>query len=242
MPIPSYVNLGSLTRVIALGAKWRAEDDFPSNQAWADEVERVLSHLQVHGQFQKYLSRLRGNANQRDGALAEARTSFFFHRNGFSILTWEPEEVSNRPGDLEIQWAGISSIFVEVKGPGWEGELTKQELATRKGQPKYIHGEARSVDPVERVIYAADKALPKLSSNKANMLVVVDDLFVSPLDMPRDTMEDRIKYEIAKSKYARLGAILLLNPVCYIDEVDYRTRFIENPAANVACAIPANLF
>ena len=73
------------------------------------------------------------------------------------------------------------------------------------------------------------------------MLVVVDDLFVSPLDMPRDTMEARIKYEIAKSKYARLGAILLLNPVCYIDEVDYRTHFIENPAANAGCAIPATV-
>ena len=89
MAIPDGVNLGPLTQEIVSNASWFCTDDFPSNQAWADDVERVLADLKTHGQFDRFLPRLRGKLTQRDGALAEARVSFFFHSWGFSITSWE---------------------------------------------------------------------------------------------------------------------------------------------------------
>lgn len=118
MPIFPHIKLGCLTRTITDNSAWRGKDDFPSDQVWADEIEKVLSHIHAHGQFDRFLPRLRGPVSQRDGALAEAHVSFFFDRNQFRIVSWEPEAVLGHPGDLEIQWQGTPSIFVEVKGPG----------------------------------------------------------------------------------------------------------------------------
>jgi hypothetical protein len=107
--------------------------------------------------------------------MAEARAAFFFHRNGFQILRWEPEEVPDHPGDLDIQWQESEPIFVEVKGPDWEGELTEAErVAGRTSLPKYINAEGRAIVPQERVLYAITRALPKLAEQRANLVVVVD--------------------------------------------------------------------
>jgi len=146
------MKLGPLTSAMCDSASWKGQDDFPSSQLWADEAEKVLSFLQVHGQFQRYLPVLKGKITQRDGALAEARVAFFFHRNGFSILSWEPKGASNRFGEFEIQWKNTRPIFVEVKGPRWEGELEDNEkFGPRRSQPRYLNAEARCVNPVEKL-------------------------------------------------------------------------------------------
>lgn len=131
--------------------------------------------------FERFLPRLRARESERDGALAEARTGFFFQRNGFRIVAWAPEAVLDRPGDMEVQWQDTEPVFVEVKGPGWEGELSAEEIrAGRRFLPKYINAEGRAVGPVARVVSAVDKALPKFAPDRINLVVVVDDLFVSP--------------------------------------------------------------
>jgi len=76
--VPNDVRLGPLVSTIRDGAAWAEEDEFPSDQTWADEVERVLSFTQVQGQFPNYLGRLRGSAKQRHSALAELRIAFFY--------------------------------------------------------------------------------------------------------------------------------------------------------------------
>ena len=151
MPPPSEINLGSLTQTVLDGAVWRNESEFPAFQTWADEVERVFSFLVAQNVFERFLPRLR--ARERDGALAEARAGFFFHRNRFHILDWEPIAVPNRPGDIEIQWQDGEPLFIEVKGPGWEGELSPEEIRSgRQHLPKYVNAEGRAVGPTERVL------------------------------------------------------------------------------------------
>jgi hypothetical protein len=229
-PLPD-VQLGPLTRSILDGAPWRDVSVFPASQHWADEVERVLSFLTTQGVFARFLPRLRARETERDGALAEARTGYYFHRNGFQVLKWEPEEVAGRPGDLDIRWSDSEAIFVEVKGPGWEGELTPEEIAAgRQHQPKYINAEARAMDPVERVIYAVDKALPKLSSERINVVVVADDLFFSPTEIPKTLLLGRLATMLRDEVYRNVGGIFMLNAVSYTEgtEVEYRARFIAN--------------
>jgi hypothetical protein len=131
------------------------------------------------------------------------------------------------PGDLEIVWRDTEPIFLEVKCPRWEGELTDEEIRTGRTQrPKYINAEGRPIDPAERVIYVVGKALPKFSPIRVNLAVVVDDLFVSPLDFPSDVVCGRIARELANVRYATVSGVFLLNPVVYQAEVEYRALFI----------------
>lgn len=173
--------------------------------------------------------------NERDGALAEARTGFFFNRNGFRITDWTPEAVKDRPGDMEIQWRDTESLFVEVKGPGWEGELSPEEIrAGRQFLPKYINAEGRAVGPTGRVLYAVDKALPKLAPERINLVVVVDDLFLSPTELPRNHLTGVIARELTEARYSAVSAVFLLNPVSYSGAglVEYRKYFIPNEGAS----------
>ena len=149
----------------------------------------------------KFLPRFREYPRERDAALGEARLAFFFHRNNFRIVSWFPPGRGSHEGDLEIQWTDTEPIFVEVKGPTWEGELSAEERDTgRKVQPKYIDGQARSVRPSVEVRNALRKALPKLSQERANLVAIVDDLFLSPLDHYHAAFVADVDAELAASE------------------------------------------
>jgi len=157
--VPNGVRLGPLVSTIRDGAAWREEDEFPSDQTWADEVERVLSFTQMQGQFPNYLGRLRGTAKQRHSALAELRTAFFLHRSSFPIVNWAPVGANGREGEFTVGTPTGAKIFTEVKSPSWEGELSPEErINGRKQQGKNLNGEARFVAPWERVQFEIDKA------------------------------------------------------------------------------------
>jgi hypothetical protein len=222
-------------------ARWLGEDEFPSDQPWADEVEAVLSFAGVQGQFEARLGRLRGNCRQRDAALAELRVAFFFHRNGFRILEWEPI-ATLRAGDLLIQWPGTAPIFVEIKAPDWEGELSGDERSMRKRLPKDISGEARWVDPVGAVLSVVeDGALPKFSDSTPNLVVVHDNLFVSPALAPGDVLQESLSTELRREAFRRVGGLFFVHPVLRSPfvEVVYATLFVENPRGLPACRIPS---
>jgi hypothetical protein len=237
------IKLGPLTSAMCDSASWKGQDDFPSSQLWADEAEKILSFLQVHGQFERYLPRLKGKITQRDGALAEARVAFFFHRNGFSILSWEPKGASNRFGEFEIQWKNARPIFVEVKGPRWEGELEDNEkFGPRRSQPRYLNAEARCVNPVEKVISAAEKAVPKFLSDRPNLLVVTGYLlFLSPSELPRDIVEPQISHALSDQNFSRAGGIMIFDTHYSSKSIAYQIVFVENPNAEPLCVIPGDV-
>lgn len=212
LTINHEVKLGPLTETICRDASWRGKDEFPSSQLWADEVERVLSFLEIQGQFGRYLPMLGGKLTQRDGALAEARVAFFFHRNGFQIVSWHPKGASNRFGEFQVQWHDTKPIFVEVKGPRWEGELNDHEkFGPRRQQPRYINGEARFVDSVGKIIDAAEKAIPKFPTSGPNLLVVVAYLlFVSPRELPRNILEPQLSEHPIRDSLTLEGSLFLI--------------------------------
>src|SRR5262249_8736618 len=124
------VVLGPLSSTVVDRARWRGQDEFPSSQEWADEVERVFSFALACGQFKKpYLSRLVASIGQRDSALAELRVSFFFDRSDFRIIQWGPSGANGLVGEFSISGPSLSQeVFVEIKSPGWESELSRQEI------------------------------------------------------------------------------------------------------------------
>lgn len=166
--------------------------------------------------------------------------AFFFHRNGFKNISWEPQGANFNVGEFEIQWGSLTPIFVEVKGPRWEGELSEEEMkGPRRELPRYIHAEARWVDSIGKVIAAGKKAIPKFYHNRPNLLVVVAYLlFVSPSDLSGNIVEPRIKEELAGTAFKHVGGVLIFDFAYNEIQIAYKTAFIENPEAHNRCLIP----
>jgi len=81
--------------------------------------------------------------------------------------------VKSREGEYLLRCPSGADVFTEVKSPGWEFELTKEERsAGRIDQPKYKDGEARAVGPWQAIQFAVEKAYPKFLPNVPNLLVV----------------------------------------------------------------------
>jgi len=232
MPPPDDVQLGPLTRALLARATWRDKTEYPAHQAWADECEQLLTFLEAECVLDQFLPRL--SNNEWEGALAEARTAFYFKRNGFKITDWQPRAKPEIPGDLEIQWHATEKIFVEVKGPGWESELSKEEFkAKRQHQPKYVNAEARAIDPYQRVEYAINKAVPKFVDSRPNLVVVVDDFFFSPVEGPKVFLESRLPKILADPSFTIVSAVFLLKPMKYSAKqgIEYLQYFCPNARA-----------
>lgn len=124
---PDGVRIGTLVSSVMDGAQWRGRNAFPSSQLWADEVERVLSFTVARGQFDMYLPRLRGRWKEFASALAELRVAFYLDRNQFRVTGWEPIGAQGTKGEFLVTGPSRISTFLEVKSPGWEGELSDEE-------------------------------------------------------------------------------------------------------------------
>jgi hypothetical protein len=226
MAPPKHVKLGALTKRILEGAKLINRDEFPAHQEWADEIEQVLVFLDREGQFKRYLSRLR--SKERDAALAESRFAFFLHNAGFRIKDWAPESTTGCPGDLEVQFGYFEPLFVEVKQPGWGSELQQSEIsAGRSQEPKYQNADARSVSPERNVNYSIQKALNKFDPARINLVAIADDLFLSPLKLPRDIVESQVRKVLANSDYSAVSGVMLLSPESSGNNVEYHFGMIE---------------
>jgi hypothetical protein len=249
---PDDIQLGPLTRTISDGAKWLGEDKFPAWQEWADEVEQILQHTYVTGRFARLLPRLRDvDAKQRDSNLAEARASFFFHRNGFSILGYNPPGANGNEGDLLIQWGAGPPVFVEVKAPSWRGELfsrsadgmsslkseERQWIMNRLRQPKDINLETRWINPAGNAIDVIERnALKKFHDDRPNLVVLADDFFVTPVGLP--TLDAIATAKMSQLEYNRLGGILFFKAECYSSQIEYRIQYVDNPTALPRCHLP----
>ncbi len=240
MPTPLDITLGPLSMRVCKDVRWENLDEFPSNQAWADDLERVLEHLDRNGQFGRYLPILRGKLTQREGALAEARAAFYFSSMGFVVLSWEPPGGALSIGEFEVQWQSEHPIFVEVKGPGWRGELSADEREDRKTNGKYINAEVRSLDTVGKVVEAIEKTIQqgKFSKNRPNLLVLyASNLFNSPLALSPNILVPKVHR--ALETLPELGGVLILDVVCRNSVVRYETLMIENSTRNCTGKLPA---
>jgi hypothetical protein len=223
---PEGVKLGPLTRQIMDGAELAGRDDFPSSQVWADEVEQVLEFLKAHGQFERFLPRLR--AKERTPALAEAWAAYFLARHGFTILNWEPLATARHPGEFEVCLGETEPIFIEVKCPGWGSELSEEEKESGRAKaPKWVVGAAgRSFSPAASIVHAVGKALPKFEPTRVNLVVTVDDLFVPLTAISGAVMTRLLGEKLKEDEYKLVSGVLMLNPTSTGEKVTYKSRFV----------------
>src|SRR5260370_39786610 len=108
---------------------------------------------------------------------------------GFRVVQWEPAGYGATKGEYRVSLPDSPDVFIEVKQPGWQGELmprrnaerkaqsdeAKKRLQTRKNQDKYINGEGGAVGPqIDAMDVIRRNALPKLTDRCRN-LVMMDE-------------------------------------------------------------------
>jgi hypothetical protein len=262
---PAYVRIGALTQQLLSGARWRGLDQFPAWQIWADDVEQVLRFLQAEGRLAEFLTMIQGvrTPQHRNACLAEARVAFHLVQNGFRIVQWEPPGEGITKGEVMVSFPDSPDIFVEVKHPGWQGEhmprrtadlqrlsaQARQQRLARIRQDKYLDGDGGPVAPhVVAMDVVRRNALPKLTDRRPNLVIVVDDLQVTPVGLPG--LADLVEREFSRPDhdpddpndvftYERLGGVLFLQPEPENNKtIHYRADFVQNPGALPDCALP----
>jgi hypothetical protein len=246
---PQSLNLGPLTRHLVRASNW--DDIYPAWQGWANECERLLEFADAHGQLQRFWPRLTSKKQQRDEALNEIRVARFLSDVGHPILGWEVTDAAPLNVEFEVGLGAGSTALVEVKSPGWEGELGGAERKTgRAKQEKYVDLEARAADPVGVIRRTVEKARPKFTGSTPSLLVIADDCFVNlgewgwgPLKMALTSKTigygDGLFHEIP---YSVLGGVSLFR-VSGVDERDvkYSSLCLPNQNAMGAATLPNDL-
>jgi len=192
-----------------------------------------------------YCPELTRRASQRDSALSELRVAFFFDRSGFPVSEWRPLAEPPKEVEFAIGCASGDTIFIEVKSPGWEMELSQAErLAGRTKEPKYQNGEGRMFANNEAITFAVDKAYPKFSATHSNLLVVADDLFVS-MEHGTEWWADAALYDpgrggkFTSTTYERLGGVGCFWWSRKAGQMQYEMPLFVNPLVLSSCALPS---
>jgi hypothetical protein len=237
------IQFGKFSAKMIAEGRWKGtrQEDYPSSQGWADDIEAVLQFLDVHSQLPRLWTRLTGPSTKgRDNALAEGRIGYWLSRQGFEFVDWEPN-LTGFPGEFTVHRDDVGHVFIEAKQPGWDGELSRKEReAGRHLEYRYKNGEVRSLDPDRTVLRSSLSAVRKMKLDRPNVVVVdCSRMFRSPV---RISTRDDFVGVLRQPAYEGLGGLLLLDPCMPGEVVEYHTSFIENPsAAGQPWSIPAVL-
>jgi hypothetical protein len=223
---------------MANDAKWRYHDEFPSSQLLANELEKLLVFADEIRCFEAFLPRLRDNARARNAALGELLTAFYLHKRGFENITRDPPGANFKIGEWSATFSNSPAIFIEVKSPDWQAELSDAErLAGRKTLGKHVDLEARFVAPFDVLMdVILRNAVPKLLDDSPNLIITADDMFVSIVGMPH--LEMRFSEWFAKPDFSKVGGIMSFRTNYSLDPDRVLIRFEVNHSANVSNRLP----
>jgi hypothetical protein len=154
----------------------------PTGKRFVEAERACLSAFaESENRINHFVPRLNSQMTQYHEALNELRVAFFFHRCGFPIIQWEPQGANGKVGEYVIRTPEGIDVFVEVKSPGWEGELGAEERKSgRTKLPKYggSGGGGATAPYIGHLKGCVSRAYPKFAPTAANLLVVSDDFFI----------------------------------------------------------------
>jgi hypothetical protein len=217
------------------------------------ETNKWLLFLKDKNRLNRYLPRLTRVTNaMRDETLAEVASAYIIEKLlGYTIINWEEKTVGDYDVDFVIK-EDADKIFCEVKSPGWESELSKKELKKgdqgRRGKPKYLPHEFRSIAPWKNIRHVIKKAYPKFLPNFKNLIIVKDDLYVNILDFSTSSPieialnEDTGQYNnemgyFANRDYENVGGILFIG-INLTSSKKYKGKFFPNKNSKIPFIIP----
>jgi hypothetical protein len=155
---------------------------YPGPPAYVRELDALLHFANQNGYLGRFVLNLEARDRQRDKALNELRLAYLFKSFGFGISEWDPPGANGKRGEFMLSWPDESSVFVEIKSPGWESELSPAQLDAGLAKlPKYDVWKGGAVgnwQAVHRCI-SSEKTYPKFLPTQPNLLIMSDDLNVS---------------------------------------------------------------
>jgi hypothetical protein len=253
MPGSGALRLGPVARKLIAPDKWA--DGYPGPEAYVKELDILLKFAdEKSGCLERFRPNIEARDKQRDKAMSELRLAYLLENMGFPITAWDPPGANNKIGEFTLQSPEGVSIFTEIKSPGWESELSKEQIAAgRATQPKYIEPGGFAVGnwrPVHRCI-AANNCYPKFTDNQPNLLIICDDLMF-PLHESLDHVEGALYGQKAQfeedgffttSRFENIGGLGIFYPVSTgaRDGLEYRLIVYENHCALPATKLPQSL-
>lgn len=244
-----YDSEALLTERLLRKAKWVGKDSYPAHTEFLVELEGLLGFVQAHNRLDSFWPRLTSaRPQERDDAVQELRVARFLTSNGFPIVQWEPPGNGHFIGEFSVSVLG-NPVFVEVKSPGWEGQLSQAERDAGRAQlQKYQGIEGGADDPWRAVRMSIRKAYPKFHPNQANLLVIADDRFMTLAtwgDLPAEqalfiasTALGEVGYFTTRD-FENLGGVALFKSESVVGQsLSYTFLLYANPMARAEASLP----
>jgi hypothetical protein len=242
---------GPAARRLVCPDRWT--DKYPATPAYAKELDVLLSFADDQGRLPDTVPRLESKNTQRDEALDELRVAYLLHHSQFPIVQWEPPGLNGKVGEYLIGTPEGQNVFVEVKGPGWESQLSDTERqAGRAKRPKYQHLEGAPLANWEPVQKCTSRAYPKFAPTQPNLLIIADDLKV-PLHESLEQVEiglyvDHERYGergcFTSAEFEDLGGLGIFRAVSLpslAESIEYEFKLFDNPFALPIVGLPGSL-
>jgi len=245
----NYNSEASVSERLLREARW--VDGYPATPEHHAELEDLLRFLQTHSRLDSFWPRLIApRPAERDDALQEIRVARFLTSRGFPIAQWEPPGRANYLGEFSIEASSPQPVFVEIKSPGWEGQLSQQQRnAGRAQQDKYQDLEGGADDPWRAIRGSIRKAYPKFLHSQPNLLVIADDRFMPLATWGRLPAEQALLSKSAAldgesayfttKKFENLGGVALFKAeVEVLRGLRHTFLLFPNPMARAETALP----
>jgi hypothetical protein len=247
----NHVSETELAERLLRDARWAGLDSYPATAEFRVELGKLLAFLQGHNRLEAFWPRLTSpRPQERDDALQEIRVGRFLTLNGFPVVQWEPPGKGNFIGEFSVQALPSEPVFVEIKSPGWEGQLSQEQRdAGRAKQEKYQGLEGGADDPWRGIRMSVKKAYPKFLSTQPNLLVIADDRFMplatwgrlaaeQALLMKNPALDNEAGY-FTTTMFENLGGVALFKAEDEVLEgLQYTLSLYPNPMALGRTALP----
>lgn len=244
--------LGPVARKLLSPDAWT--DGYPGPVAYVKELDVLLKFADEKGCLPRFVPNLEARNNQRDEALNELRLAYLLENLDFPVTQWDPPGLKGKVGEFLLNSPERTAIFTEIKSPGWESQLSPDEIkAGRAKQPKYIGrgvGKIGNWKAVHRCI-SSPRTYPKFSSNQSNLLIISDDLRLSLHDSLFQVKgalygEQRL-YEVegyfTNDRFENIGGLAVFNAFSIVPSrgLEYEFIVFENPHALPTTKLPSSM-
>jgi hypothetical protein len=226
---------------------------YPGPPAYVRELDALLHFANQNGYHGRFVPNFEARDRQRDKALNELRLAYLFRSVGYGISQWDPPGANGKVGEFMLSSSGESSVFVEIKSPGWESELSQAQidagLAKLSKFDVWRGGAVGNWQAVHRCI-SSEKTYPKFLPTQPNLLIMSDDLNVSLHDSLFHVEaalfgEKRFYGEdgyFTTNRFENIGGLGIFNAFSRAPSrgMEYEFIVFENPNALPATRLPGS--
>ncbi len=174
------LRLGPAARKLISPDRWT--DGYPGPAAYSRELDVLLDWASKRNYLKRFVPNIEAKNTKRDEALNELRLAYLFDQTGFPVVQLGPPGANGKKGEYLLATPEKTDVFVELKSPGWESELTPAQRASgRQHRPKYegVGGGAVGNFQAVHQCIARPNSYPKFTTTQANLLIIADDLNLS---------------------------------------------------------------